>query len=446
MRRILDVLVAWFSRTMMRLYFGSIEVEGGDRFPRGAPAIIVANHHNAMLDALLLLGYLPVHARFLAASSLWKDPLLKHFVKLAGVLPVQRKQDSVPSDNAKMFSAVRDELVRGGAVGLFPEGETHDAPHLLEPKTGAARMAIDAVTAGGATALRIVPVGLHYDHKDVFRSRALVSIGEPLDPAPEAARSAADPPQAVRDLTARIGEALRGVGPDFESWDQVRLMSLVSSIFSAPQLEVPEGSTLADLTATERAFAAGYRTLKEKQPARIAKVERDVRAYGKLLDLARLRDRQVASSYPVLRVLAFAVRCLGVLLVGLPLALVGLLASGAPYWICGRLARKPPDRDEVSTYKFFAGLVMYPAFWSVEVALVWIFLGGRLAAAAALTAPLTAYVALRVLEVWESFSGEARAYLLLRTRASLADHLKIRRTALHRDIAALVVEAGDGPA
>jgi len=441
MRRLLDVLVAWLSRTMMRLYFGSVEVEGLERFPRGAPVVIVANHHNAILDPLLLLGHLPVHPRFLAASMLWKDPVMKHFVKLAGVLPVQRKQDSVPSDNAKMFSAVRDELVRGGAVGLFPEGETHDAPHLLEPKTGAARMALDAVTAGGAAALRIVPVGLHYDHKDVFRSRALVSIGEPLDPAPEAARSAADPQQAVRDLTARIGGALRAAGPDFASWDEVRLMSLVSSIFSAPELEVPEGSTLADLTATERAFAAGYRSVKEKQPERIAKVERDVRAYGRVLGLARLRDRQVASSYPAFRVLGFVLRCIAVVLVGLPLALVGMIASGIPYWICGRLARRPPDRDEVSTYKLFAGLVMYPAFWAVEVALVWIFLGGRLAAAAALAAPLTAYVALRVLEVWGEFVEEGRAYLLLRTHASLAGHLKARRDALHREISALVAES-----
>ena len=442
MRRLLDALVAWLSRRLMRLYFGSIEVEGLDRFPRGAPVLIVANHHNAILDQMLLLGWLPVHARFLAASSLWKDPVMKHFVKLAGVLPVQRKQDNVPSDNAKMFSAVRDELVRGGAVGLFPEGETHDAPHLLEPKTGAARMALDAVTAGGAAALRIVPVGLHYEHKDEFRSRALVSIGVPLDPSPEAAR--ADQPQAVRDLTARIGEALRATGPDFTSWDEVRLMSLVSSIFSAPRLEVPEGSTLADLTATERAFVSGYRALKEKQPERIAKVERDVRSYGRLLELARLRDRQVASSYPVFRVLGFAVRCLLALLVGLPLALVGLVTSGLPYWICGRLARRPPDRDEVSTYKLFAGLVFYPAFWAVEVALAWMFLGGRMAAAAALALPLTAWVALGVTEVWESFFGEARAWLLLHTRASLASHLKVRREALHRDIAALVAEAQGG--
>ncbi len=440
MRRLLDILVAWLSRTMMRLYFGSIEVEGLDRFPRGAPLIIVANHHNAILDALLLLGHLPVHARFLAASFLWRDPVMKHFVKLAGVLPVQRKQDGGAADNAKLFAAVREELARGGAIGLFPEGETHDAPFLLEPKTGAARMAIDAMGAGGATALRIVPVGLHYDHKDVFRSRALVSIGEPLDPSPEAARAAADPAQAVRELTARIGDALRQAGPDFASWTEQRLLSLVSSIFLAPQLDVPAGATLAEVTATERAFAAGYRSLQKEQPERIAKVERDVRAYDRVLSQTRLRDRQVASSYPALRVLGFVFRSLATLLVGLPLALAGVLTSGLPYAICGLLARRSPERDEVSTYKLFAGLVLYPAFWAAEATAVGYAAGPRWAAVAALALPLTAWVSLRVLEVWSALREEGRAYLLLRTRGSLARLLKERRDALYRDIAALVAE------
>lgn len=436
MRLLLDVLVAWLSRTMMRLYFGSIEVEGLDRFPRGTPLIIVANHHNAILDALLLLGQLPVHARLLAASFLWRDPLMKHFVKLAGVLPVQRKQDNVPADNAKMFSAVREELRRGGAIGLFPEGETHDAPFVLEPKTGAARMAIDALTEGGVAELRIVPVGLHYDHKDVFRSRALVSIGEPLDPA----REAADAAQGVRDLTARIGEALRLAGPDFASWTEQRLLGLVSSIFLAPQLDVPEGATLAEVTSTERAFAARYRTLRKEQPERIAKVERDLRAYDRVLAQTRLRDRQVASSYPAFRVLGFALRWIVTVIAGLPLALAGVLTSGLPYWICGRLARRSPERDEVSTYKLFAGLVLYPLFWAAEAGAVGYFAGARLAAAAALAAPLTAFVALRVMEVWDALREEGRAYLLLRTRASLARHLKERRDALYRDISALVAE------
>ncbi len=439
MRRLLDVLVAWLSRTMMRLYFGSIELEGLDRFPRGAPTIVVANHHNAILDALLLLGHLPVHARFLAASFLWKDPVMKHFVKLAGVLPVQRKQDQqAPADNAKMFSAVRDELRRGGAIGLFPEGETHDAPFVLEPKTGAARMALDAMADGGAPALRIVPVGLHYDHKDLFRSRALVSIGEPLDPAPEAALAAAEPARAVRDLTARIGDALRLSGPDFASWTEQRLLGLVSSIFLAPQLDVPEGATLADVTSTERAFAAAYRRLRTEQPERIAKVERDVRAYDRVLAQTRLRDRQVASSYPAVRVLGFALRWIVTVIAGLPLALVGVVTSGLPYWICGRLARRSPERDEISTYKLFAGLALYPLFWAAEAGAVGYFAGARLAAAAALAAPLTAYVALRVMEVWDALREEGRAYLLLRTRASLARHLKERRDALYRDICSLV--------
>jgi 1-acyl-sn-glycerol-3-phosphate acyltransferase len=437
MRRLLDAFVAWLSRVVTRLYFGSVELEGFERFPRGAPTIVVANHHNAILDALLLIGHLPVHARFIAASSLWRDPLMKHFVRLAGVLPVQRKQDAgAPADNTRMFSAVREELRRGGSIGLFPEGETHDAPFLLEPKTGAARMALDAMAGGAAPSLRIVPIGLHYDHKDRFRSRALVSIGEPLDPSPEAALD--DSARAIRGLTARIGDALRLVGPDFTSWTEQRLLTLVSSIFLAPQPELPTGATLADVTATARRLAVRYRSLRTKQPERVATLERDVRSYDRLLAQTRLRDRQVASSYPAFGVLGFAIRAIVTVTAGLPVAVAGLLISGLPYWICGRLARRAPERDEVSTHKLFAGLVLLPLFWAAEAAAAGAFAGLRMAAVTAVAAPLTAFVALRVVELARALWEEGRGYVLLRTRTSLARHLKERRDALYRELSALV--------
>ena len=49
---------------------------GLERLPRGRPLLLVANHVNALVDPLLVLGTLPVRARFLAKHSLWRAPVL----------------------------------------------------------------------------------------------------------------------------------------------------------------------------------------------------------------------------------------------------------------------------------------------------------------------------------------------------------------------------------
>ena len=71
-------------------------------------------------------------------------------------------------------------------MALFPEGHSHNEPRRLPLKTGAARIALETEARHGPLGLKIVPVGLTYDEKGKFRSRVLVRVGDPIDPAPEA--------------------------------------------------------------------------------------------------------------------------------------------------------------------------------------------------------------------------------------------------------------------
>ena len=48
-------------------------------------------------------------------------------------------------NQAAMFSSVFDRLNDGGAVGIFPEGGSHDRTQLLPLKAGAAMMALGAM-------------------------------------------------------------------------------------------------------------------------------------------------------------------------------------------------------------------------------------------------------------------------------------------------------------
>lgn len=83
-------------------------------------------------------------------------------------------------DQSVMFREVVARLHLGQAVGIFPEGGSHDRTELLPLKPGVALMALEALSCNPEMNLTIIPVGLSYFHADQFRSRAVVEYGDPI--------------------------------------------------------------------------------------------------------------------------------------------------------------------------------------------------------------------------------------------------------------------------
>ncbi len=215
-RRALGGLVSRLAGLMTRIFFREIETSGIERLPRDRPLVIVANHTNSIVDALLLLALPGCEPRFLAKSTLFAHPFLAPLLRLAGALPVYRRVEGPidPPKNLRTFARCHEALAAGENVALFPEGISHSHPRRLALKTGAARIVLGAESRLGPLGVRIVPVSLRYETKQRFRSRVRIGIGEAIDPRPEAAGYAANPHAAVRDLTERIGAGLDAALPE----------------------------------------------------------------------------------------------------------------------------------------------------------------------------------------------------------------------------------------
>jgi glycerol-3-phosphate O-acyltransferase/dihydroxyacetone phosphate acyltransferase len=65
-------------------------------------------------------------------------------------------------DQSLMFDSVVEALHEGKAVGIFPEGGSHDRPTLLPFRAGASIMAFETLAKYPAIPIVIVPVGLNY--------------------------------------------------------------------------------------------------------------------------------------------------------------------------------------------------------------------------------------------------------------------------------------------
>ena len=253
LRRLVDRFLMALVFLVLRTFFRSVEVSGRERIPSKRPVLVVANHFNGAVDAVMLVHVFGRVPRFLAKSTLWNVRLARPLYALAGMVPVHRPEDRpADGDNVSAFEAAHRVLAKRGVVAIFPEGTTHDLPALARIRTGAARIAFGAREAG-IDGLVIVPVGLAFDDKLALRTRALARVGEPIDLDADLhhyvdGREAAgeDHVDAVRRLTAEIEARLREV-----------FLSLIQNAPFVTYIKDIEGRYLFYNRESERVFHLG---------------------------------------------------------------------------------------------------------------------------------------------------------------------------------------------
>src|SRR4051812_20959488 len=160
--RILRVIAA----IALRWYYAEISVQGAARAPRAGPLLVVANHPNALIDPLLVGTTLPRRVLLTAKATLFENAALSALLHAVGVVPLRRAKDeegsgqgeSSRSRNAEAFRAVTGALRDGGAVLIFPEGISHDAPAIAPLRSGAARIVLQA-HAEGVRGIQLLAVG-----------------------------------------------------------------------------------------------------------------------------------------------------------------------------------------------------------------------------------------------------------------------------------------------
>jgi 1-acyl-sn-glycerol-3-phosphate acyltransferase len=469
-QRVIQALVS----LALRLFFRRIETSRASLVPPEGPLVFVLNHPNGGVDPALVFAALPRRISFLAKSTAFEMPVVGSVLRAFETLPLYRRVDAGAdvAQNQLTFAACRELLRRGRCVALFPEGVSHNSPKLLPVKTGAARIALGAISVGspdgdaakssfkdsgdnpvgGEAAgpsslleLKIVPVGLFYTSKTSFRSEALMRFGEPLVVRPVVLDEEGQPPrEAVRELSARIEAALRGVTLNAETEEQLDVVRkaerLLSSIYEGINIELPLAARFDAL----RRLASGRWTEWLTARGEVGDLRRRVTRYEDELRRMGLAPENLSlsrhSSWYVFR--HFLLRT-ALLLALAPFALVGGVLHLPAYLLCALAARLFPKHgvDEIApTVKIAAAIVFMPLTWLVLTALVFFNRGWRAAAFAFPLSILCGYVALRSFEELHDMRGWFRAvFLLLRSRR-LFLRLLIERRALRNELS----RVGDG--
>lgn len=428
----LRLLLAIFG-TALKLFFRRIETYNANVVPKGKPVIFVHNHPNGLIDPALVFVALPRKISFLAKSTLFKMPVISFLLKTVEALPLYRQTDAGAdiSKNQKTFALCRELLKKGGAIALFPEGVSHDAPKVLPAKTGAARIAIGAVSVGeNPMELYIVPVGLFYTSKTKFRSEALLHFGEPFPVKPAELDEDGQPPKGpVKELTRKIEEAIKEVTVNAETDAELQTAQIAERIFAAAD----ENSNLSDKLEFQRKYLAEQDDDDDTSELRAKLVAYDKKLDGLGLEAEHLSLSQMDKGFVMWRAFVMALP----LILLSPFAIIGIVLHYIPYKLCdiaSKMFTKHGEDDIVSTVKFLAGMVFMPLTWLIAAGVAWYFFGWIVALVSVPVMILCAASALYTLEEVQELKGWAKAILLFLRKKETFLRLFVERRELLEEL------------
>jgi 1-acyl-sn-glycerol-3-phosphate acyltransferase len=469
-RRIVHLILS----IALRLFFRRIEIGGARHVPPDEPLIFVSNHPNGLIDPALIFCALPRRISFLAKSTLFRIPVIKWLVQAVESLPLYRRVDTDEdvSKNRFTFEQCHALLAQNRCIALFPEGVSHNATRLLSVKTGAARIALGAIsvaqsamldsarlaTDDGAqpatpdaakallSTLKIVPVGLYYTSKTSFRSEALIRFGAPIEARAVRLDALGEPPrEAVRELSGRIEESLREVTLNVEADDELGVVAKAQELFSS----IYESLSLRQTLSAE--FDLRRRIAEKLSPAaaeqgkgedtlrrRLVRHEEELGALGINAENLSLLTH---TRWNVFR--HFLLRG-ALLLMLLPLSIPGALLHLPAFLVCDLLSRfyRRHGVDEIApTVKILAAIALMPLTWLVVAALSYLRWGWRVALLAFPLSIVCGYAAMRSLEMLYDMRGWFKGALVLVRNRRRVLRLFLERRALHQEMMKFVQAA-----
>lgn len=151
---------------VMRFAF-KIRFHGHENMPDHKGYILAANHQTN-IDPLFIGIGCKKNVRFMAKEELFHNPILAKILQWVGTFPVSRGK----GDTSAIETAI-GVIKRGDVLGIFPEGtRSHDGT-LKRAKSG-------AVVVASKTGGDIIPVGIKYGKKILWRREIDVHYGKPI--------------------------------------------------------------------------------------------------------------------------------------------------------------------------------------------------------------------------------------------------------------------------
>lgn len=354
-----------------RIFYPKTEIVNKEGFKYAAPAIIVSNHPNTLIDPLNCAARSKEQVHFLANAGLFATPFTNWLFNNLYCVPIQRSIDTKgkPTNNRAAFARCDTFLSDGGVLWIAPEGGSLMGRMLHPFKTGSARIALSAEDKNDFNLnMRIIPVGLNYDEPYKFRSSLLVNVGEAVTIKDFEQDYREDPIKTVRTITAMVQEKVRELVVDTQGEEEDALVTQLQQLYanSAPM-------TLKSSFARIKQVISQLRILEKEQTEKYEQLQTQSKTYFECLEAFGISDAALAW-FAKGKVGTIWLKLLGLVL-GFPFFLYGWLnnwlAAGVPGLLARNLKVYPAYE---ATIKIVASLLTFPIFYFIQYKIAGIFL------------------------------------------------------------------------
>ena len=174
------LLKIWTSLAI-RWFIPSLAIRDASNLKPGKPTLLVANHPDSFLDAIIIAIACKGPIYFLARGDVFTKSWQRTLLRLLNMYPVYRIREGRAHVhlNRTTFRHSNEVLAKQGTLLIFIEGiclQTHE----LQPfKKGAARIAWEAASIPGCS---YIPVGIAYSSFTRIGKAAKIVFGDPIYP------------------------------------------------------------------------------------------------------------------------------------------------------------------------------------------------------------------------------------------------------------------------
>jgi 1-acyl-sn-glycerol-3-phosphate acyltransferase len=430
-------------------YFRRIERFHTERVPANGPLLFASNHPNSLTDSFVIGTSVKRKVNFVATIQLFRFGPLRWLLTHCGVIPINRVKDDPHAMRtvAVTFEACFAVLERGEAVGIFPEGITYEDSQLKEVKSGAARMALELEARHhGNLGLQIVPAGLTYSAKEIYRSDALVNFGEPLRVTDYLEGYREHRKECIHKLMAELERQIQALILHFPQLEQACVVEGVKRLYldrlqlANRVVQEPLSPRAEELQLSQRIAAAVVKVF-ASQPLRAAAFANKLAYYERWLKRLRLADEPLKAEEKRGHLLWRTVAKAALAFVAAPLALYGWLHRLLPAllvtWAVHRFTEPGKRKAQTSTVSVVAGIVIFVCFYACYVWVFGWFFGSWAAFWYALTLPPASLIAYYYMREVRQLAGSVHDLMVLLRAPLAAERLKALRREVIEEIEAV---------
>ncbi len=395
----------WLVRLALGFYFRRIERFHAERVPATGPVLFTSNHPNSLTDSFVIGASVPRRVNFVATVQLFRFRPLKWLLSRCGVIPINRVSDDPRGMRtvASTFEACFGALERGEVVGIFPEGVTYEDSQMREVKSGAARMALELEHRHeGRLGLKVVPAGLTYSAKEIYRTDVLVNFGEPIQAADFLEGYAQHRKECIHKLTAEIERRIQALIVHLPQLEHARVVAGVKRLYLDRLLlghgivHEPVSPRAEELLLTQR-IAAVVERVYGTEPERAAAFAAKLDAYEGWLKRLKISDEYLTRFPEKTNLLAQSLGWAAMALLGAPIALYGwlhrLIPGAVVEWAVRGFTQPGKRKAQTSTAAIAAGVIAFGVFYGLCVGVVHIWFGWPASLWYALSLPLASLIA-----------------------------------------------------